>query len=331
MSGAPPACGNGAVDPGEECDPPDGRTCTVTCRKVPICGDGFLDPGEQCDPPHASPPYPACDANCRLIASPSCVSDGNPCDATLPCCGGESCSNGYCGGQICRADGDLCNGSVACCGGLRCGSGGECACVAKGSACAGSEPCCQGSCTAQGSCGDCPALGSACDALTPCCFGTVCSAGVCVKAPEPACIAAGGACSDVAAGESHSCALFAGSAMCWGSNRFGQLGSGSSFDSTVAVQVQGLTSGVTAIAAGYGHTCAIVNGGVQCWGANDRGQLGSPLVGTMSLVPVPVEGLTAGVTAIAAASSHTCAVVDGVAKCWGANQDGQLGDGSFDR
>ena len=48
---APPSCGDGVVDPGEECD--DGNDdesdgCRSTCRR-PSCGDGIVDPGEECD------------------------------------------------------------------------------------------------------------------------------------------------------------------------------------------------------------------------------------------------------------------------------------------
>src|SRR5207244_11859901 len=44
-------CGNGVVDPGEQCD--DGNTvsgdgCSASCR-LEACGNGILDPGEQCD------------------------------------------------------------------------------------------------------------------------------------------------------------------------------------------------------------------------------------------------------------------------------------------
>ncbi len=45
-------CGNGYVDPGEQCD--DGNTvsgdgCSATCQREPRCGDGVVDPGEECD------------------------------------------------------------------------------------------------------------------------------------------------------------------------------------------------------------------------------------------------------------------------------------------
>jgi alpha-tubulin suppressor-like RCC1 family protein len=43
---------------------------------------------------------------------------------------------------------------------------------------------------------------------------------------------------------------------------------------------------------------------------------------------VLVQGLPTGVTAIATGASHTCALVNGSAYCWGLGYYGQLGYGS---
>jgi cysteine-rich repeat protein len=44
-------CGDGFRQSGvEECEPPNTPTCDATCRRVPLpCGNGTLEPGEQCD------------------------------------------------------------------------------------------------------------------------------------------------------------------------------------------------------------------------------------------------------------------------------------------
>ncbi len=79
----------------------------------------------------------------------------------------------------------------------------------------------------------------------------------------------------IAAGGSHTCALTrAGIVECWGSNRAGQLGDGTTADRRFPVAVSAL-AGVAAIAAGGSFTCARSSaGGVACWGDNAHGQLG---------------------------------------------------------
>ncbi len=83
-------------------------------------------------------------------------------------------------------------------------------------------------------------------------------------------------------------------------------------------------------AGGGNHTVAVMpDGTVRTWGANTFGQLGNDTQ-TSSRTPVPVSGLTGTVTAVAAGSSHTVALMsDGTVKAWGSNSSGQLGDGTY--
>jgi len=142
----------------------------------------------------------------------------------------------------------------------------------------------------------------------------------------------------IAAGNGDGFALLAdGTVRAWGYNDRGQLGDGSTTDRLTPVTVAGL-DGVTTISAAYHHTLGLLaDGTVRAWGLNDQGQLGDGST-TDRLTPVTVAGLR-GVTKIAANGGgdvdkpgnfgHSMALLrDGTARAWGANDKGQLGDGS---
>lgn len=128
----------------------------------------------------------------------------------------------------------------------------------------------------------------------------------------------------VTAGGIHSCALLAsGGVKCWGDNRDGQLGDGTTQNRATPVQVVGLESGVKQIvASGYSFTCAIlISGAAQCWGDNSWGQLGDGTK-TQRSTPVQVKGLTSGVLEISTFGPFACALTSARAvQCWGAQFD----------
>jgi alpha-tubulin suppressor-like RCC1 family protein len=142
----------------------------------------------------------------------------------------------------------------------------------------------------------------------------------------------------VAAGAYHSLALRNdGTISSWGSNSMGQLGVGSllvpSYSGvpvTVGAATAGAPPNVSAIAANGYHSLALANGFVWAWGFNGSGQLGvDPLVTGASAAPLPVGGLSlSGVSAIAAGGAFNYAVVNGEVWAWGANDNGQLGNGT---
>ena len=128
-------------------------------------------------------------------------------------------------------------------------------------------------------------------------------------------------------GGGHACAVIDGGLQCWGNNRYGQVGEGSTDYQSKPVEVFATDSGVTAVDAGGQHTCAVIRGGVQCWGYNYHGQLGNGTT-TDSERPVEVFAPDSGVTAISAGGASTCAVIRGGVQCWGKNDYGQLGNGT---
>lgn len=155
---------------------------------------------------------------------------------------------------------------------------------------------------------------------------------------SPARVAAAEHWVQVVAGGSHSCGLTqAGEALCWGSNRSGQLGAVAPAIcpdlpaphpcATRPVPVAGSTPRVRfrALVAGAAHTCGLTRDGrAYCWGRNDMGQLG-----TGSTVQRDVPVLVAGgvrFTALIAGGFHTCGLSRaGRLYCWGQNAYGQLG------
>jgi alpha-tubulin suppressor-like RCC1 family protein len=133
---------------------------------------------------------------------------------------------------------------------------------------------------------------------------------------------------DLAAGGALTCARTEQHTVeCWGGMR---RHTASGFE-PIPIDVRSLKD-VEQLAIGENHACARMEmGTVRCFGDNEYGQLGAGAGGPARdrvAGLVEVGGLW-GVVWISAGKDHTCAVVtDGSVRCWGRNQEGQLGDGT---
>ena len=132
-------------------------------------------------------------------------------------------------------------------------------------------------------------------------------------------------------GPAHGCAISLSEVtFCWGFNRYGQLGDGTTTTRRSPVKVAGRTT-YRVVSPGQHHTCGLTwEKKAYCWGLNMHGQLGN-LSSINRLTPGPVaDGLSFNV--ISAGQAHTCGVTpEKKAYCWGWNENGTLGDGSTRR
>ena len=152
----------------------------------------------------------------------------------------------------------------------------------------------------------------------------------------------------ISAGYRHTCALLDNASVkCWGYNNHGQLGQGNTDDigdnsSEMGDNLPSIDLGTdrtaTAISAGLEHTCALLdNASVKCWGRGKWGPIGHGNNASWGDGPnemgdnLPSTDLGTGrtATAISAGKYHTCAILDDASvKCWGFNNQGQLGQGN---
>jgi alpha-tubulin suppressor-like RCC1 family protein/uncharacterized protein YjdB len=128
----------------------------------------------------------------------------------------------------------------------------------------------------------------------------------------------------------YTCGLSGTAVYCWGNGANGELGDGSFNGSVTPVLVAGGHS-FSYVATGGSHACALTTTDVPyCWGSNSSGQLGDNSTSNAG-APVAVSG-TYTFQRIAVGGIHTCGLTSingGYVYCWGANNAGQLGDGTF--
>jgi alpha-tubulin suppressor-like RCC1 family protein len=131
-----------------------------------------------------------------------------------------------------------------------------------------------------------------------------------------------------------------GHALAWGENSLGELGNGTTVSSETPVRVK-LPKGskVRILSAGFNFAFASTSGGgVFAWGADNLGQLGDGTITTDSDTPVSIGPQQVGsqqggpgerFVSLVAGCGHALALLsDGQLLAWGANSQGQLGNGT---
>jgi hypothetical protein len=112
----------------------------------------------------------------------------------------------------------------------------------------------------------------------------------------------------------------------WGGNHKGQLGNGTTAESSIPAKVPGL-SGIRGVTTGKYSSYALQSDGtLWAWGNNEYGQLGN---GTTADSKVPLQVSLSGVAQISVGWEHCVALRDdGTVWAWGKSSCGQLGDGT---
>ncbi len=304
----PIECGNGILEPGEQCDPgqdaigPD-QQCVPGCV-LNICGDAMPGPAEQCDDGNGVD-QDECTSACQLAT----------CGDGFVWTGVEQCDDGD------GDDDDACHNDCTPAFIVSVSAGGNhtCALVDNGSV----------RCWGNGNNGRTG-------------LSSVEVIGDDEPASEAAAIALGGPVVRLVAGLSHTCVRYSeGVVRCFGRSAEGQLGYGALDDvgddeapGVVPFVPLGGTVATLTTGSGSFHGCAqFDDGDVRCWGQFEDGRLGSPgLIGPVgddepASDAIPVDA-GAPIAAMSTGAEHSCArLVGGQIRCWGSNASGQLGSG----
>lgn len=149
---------------------------------------------------------------------------------------------------------------------------------------------------------------------------------------------------ELALGAAHACARRAnGEVLCWGWNRFGQLGDGrrghADCTGIGGTEIQDCSPEpvvvadvvATAITSNSGlNTCGLqADGVIWCWGLSDFPPPGSDQREQL-FFPEQIATFSPDPQAVETRNGNTCTITAaGGVECWGDNSSGQVGDGTF--
>ncbi len=319
------------------------NTCGSRCSPCPAPANGSATcNGTSCGV-RCNSGFHECNGQCVSNTSPltcgnRCTPCPTPANATASCNAGQcdfTCNFGYqeCNGQCVpqnspTACGPACvvcsapsNASPTCVGG-----GCDFACNTGFHECNGQCVNSSSPATCGNRCTPCP---SPANATATCTFGSCgfeCSAGF---------VAAGSSCVPAAnllsLGGYHTTGIdSSGQVRAWGRGDYGQVGDGAS--TTVATpRTAALASlNIVQVESGNLHSLGVTsNGALYCWGNDFNGQCGHGISYFYPDSPYAVPTFTSGVIDAAAGDDHSCVLLSNRSvRCFGGNDEGQLGDNS---
>jgi alpha-tubulin suppressor-like RCC1 family protein len=336
-------CGSGCIPSAgccadADCPSQGGKTgmCDTSSHQCSYaCATGMKPCGNTCIPTSGCCAAGDCKGVCQTCANNVCSSvrnqdDSDSCPGTCDAAGvcksklGQMCQaagGGCVTGTTCAPDGyccdQACNGSCMACdipGRL-----GTCTSVASGNPHGNRPSCgtgaCAGTCAGRAD-GQCAYPNGACGQAS--CSGGefvaagTCSSGTCVSAMPRSCdngfICSGSACKSTCASDGDCLTSY----FCAG---------GKCRLDAVQVASGGAYSNSTCI--------TLIDGTLRCWGRNHYGQLGNNMTSLAQPTPVVATGIS-DVQEVQLNESTTCARLrgDGSLRCWGDNENGDLGSGS---
>jgi alpha-tubulin suppressor-like RCC1 family protein len=155
--------------------------------------------------------------------------------------------------------------------------------------------------------------------------------GSAIDSSVPVVVDAGSQYTAVSVGGNSSCGIVSsGQLRCWGYNGYGSLGDNTTANRNVPTDINVGTLYKT-ISMGAIYTCGTTDTDVlKCWGNNQYGQLGDGTTVNKTAPTVIDSGeVYKKISTSLLASFYTCGLTTaGKIRCWGANQYGQLGDGT---
>ena len=147
---------------------------------------------------------------------------------------------------------------------------------------------------------------------------------------SPVEVAGGHLFESISMGEYHACGRTASNEVwCWGWNGQGQLGDGTTTDRSTPVLVSGGDVFVSINPSGWSTCGMLATGMLKCWGENAEGELADGTT-TDHVTPMMINSTDAFVSLTSGIGYHFCGIrTDGALLCWGWNNHGQIGDGTY--